>query len=329
MKDYLLKKKKLEFIKTVIKWQNLPKVWKAKFETGEDMRLWFDSISKLESYQEFTEEVKKILKNYNVKILTDEEKKIEFLTFVKKYHQIPERGSKYFSDNSDMFVWYANYKRTHNSYESKIIKYLKEYQDFDLEPIWFNIKNEFINIIKKLKRVPEYGEAIFSNYNIDVRVVYEKIKTYDKPLYEKILLHLDTYRNKSLSIEDRVKELEIKVSELGYIPELGESRFTDGTDMFTWYTKYKKNFPYIIDEVNKFVKEEPIKKVNIYTIPTFENTGNFYDIYVNVNEHLDITEITSYEELKEKDNAIEIGETNSLKPNEEISFIDIKKGIIK
>ena len=142
-------------------------------------------------------------------------------------------------------------------------------------------------------------------------------------------MHLDTYRNKSLSIEDRVKELEIKVSELGYIPELGESRFTDGTDMFTWYTKYKKNFPHIIDEVNKFVKEEPTKKVNIYTIPTFENTGNFYDIYRNVNEHLDITEITSYEELKEKDNAIEKGETNSLKPNEEISFIDIKKGIIK
>ena len=128
MKDYLLKKKKLEFIKTVIRWKNLPKVWKAKFDTGEDMRLWFDSISKLEKHKDFTEEVKNVLKNYNVTILTDEEKKKQFLNTVKKYKKIPERGSLYFSDNSDMYSWYMNYKRKDSNYETNIIKYLKEYQ---------------------------------------------------------------------------------------------------------------------------------------------------------------------------------------------------------
>ena len=332
MKDYLIKKKKLEFIKTVIRWQNLPKVWKAKFDTGEDMRLWFDSISKLEKFKDFTEEVKNILKNYNVKILTDDEKKIEFLNTIKKIQRIPERGSLYFSDNSDMYSWYMNYKSTHSNYESKIIKYLKEYQDFDLEPIWHIIKHEFITIIKKLKRVPEYGEAIISDYNIDVRVIYEKIKTYDKPLYEKVLLHLETYKGKSMSIEDRTKELEIKIQELGYIPELGESRFTDGTDMFTWYTKYKNNFPQIGNNIDSLIKEEQPKqnkKVNIYMIPNFENTESFYDIYINVGERLDITDVVSFETLKEKDTTIEKRGSFSLKPNEEISFIDIKKGIMK
>lgn len=330
MKDYLLKKKKLEFIKTVIRWKNLPKVWKAKFDTGEDMRLWFDSISKLEKHKDFTEEVKNVLKNYNVTILTDEEKKKQFLNTVKKYKKIPERGSLYFSDNSDMYSWYMNYKRKDSNYETNIIKYLKEYQEFDLEPIWDTIKHEFITIIKKLKRVPEYGEAIINDYNIDVRVIYEKLETYNKPLYEKVLLHLETYKDKSLSIEDRIKELEIKVQELGYIPELGESRFTDGIDMFTWYTKYKNNFPEIGARVSEYVKTENLnKKVNIYMIPNFENTSAFYDICVNVGEHLDITDVVSFESLKEKDTTIEKSESFTLKPNEEISFIDIKKGIIK
>lgn len=330
MKDYLLKKKKLEFIRTVIKWQNLPKVWKAKFDTGEDMRLWFESVSKLESYKDFTEEVKKVLKNYNVTILTDDDKEKEFLVVVKKYKKIPERGSMYFSDNSEMNSWYMNHKKKNARYEGKVIKYLKEYQDFDLEPIWPDIKHEFMAIIKKLKRIPEYGEAIINDYNIDVRVIYEKLETYSKPLYEKVLLHLETYKGKTMSIEDRIKELETKIKELGYLPTLGEARFTDGIDMFTWYTKYKNNFPQINEKIGTVEEQEEVtKKVNIYMIPNFENTGKFYDIYINVGERLDISDIVSFEELKTKDKTVEKRGSFSLKPNEEISFIDIKKGIMK
>lgn len=333
MKDYLLKKRKLEFIKTVIRWQNLPKVWKARFEDGEDMRIWFNQISKLDSYTDFCEEVENILKNYNVKILTDIEKEKEFLTAIKKHNRIPERGSLYFSDNDDMYTWYMNYKKKNNKYETTIQNYLKEYEDFDLELIWEDIKHEFITIIKRLKRVPAYGEAFLSNYNIDVRVVYEKLKNYDKPLYEKVLLHLETYKDKSLSIEDRIKELQEKIKELGYIPELQEARFSDGTDMFTWYIKYKNNIPSIKEQILPVVKKEhpnKNKSVNIYMIPNLKNNrGTLYNIYVNSGERLDLTDITSYEDLKEKDSTVDKRGELLLKPNEKISFIDIKKGMSK
>jgi len=331
MKDYLLKKRKLEFIKTVIRWKNLPKVWKARFEDGEDMRIWYNQISKLDSYSEFCEEVESILKNYNVKILTDIEKEKEFLIAIKKYNRIPERGSLYFSDNDDMYTWYMNYKQKNDNYETKIHKYLKGYEDFDLELIWEDIKHEFITIIKRLKRVPDCGEAFLSNHNIDVRVVYEKLKTYDKPLYEKVLLHLETYKDKSLSIEDRIKELQEKIEELGYIPELKEERFSDGIDMFTWYTKYKNNIPSIKEQISPVLKEEHPNKnklVNIYMIPNFKNNrGTLYNIYVNLGERLDLTDIASYETLKEKDSTIDIKEVELPKSNERLSFIDIKKGI--
>lgn len=331
MSDCLVKKRKLEFIRTVIRWQNLPKVWKAKFEDGEDMRLWFNKISKLESFADFVTGVENVLKNFNVKILNDKEKEIEFLNAIKKYNQIPERGSLYFSDNSDMYTWYMNYKRNNSEYESIVHNNLTEYRDFDLEPIWEDIKQEFILIIKKLKRVPEYGEAIFSNYDIDVRVVYEKLKTYDTPLYEKVLLHLETYRDKSLSIDDRIKELSTKVEELGYIPDFQEARFSDGTDMFTWYTRYKNNIPAIGKNIeSKIQEEQPQKKVNIYRIPRFKNkNGTFYTLNVNSGERLDLTDITSPEIEQEKKSTLEERETIFLKPSEEISFTDIKKGISK
>lgn len=322
MKDYLLKKKKLEFIKAVIRWENLPKVWKAKFEDGQDMRIWFDHIKNLESSADFVKEVESILKTYDVKILTDKEKIKEFLIAIKKYNKIPERGSSYFSDNGDMYTWYMNYKIKNSEFETKVHKQLKEYVDFDLEPIWDDIKHEFIVIIKKLKRVPEYGEAFLSDYNIDVRVVYEKIKTYDKPFYEKVLLHLETYKDKSLSVEERIKELKDKVEDLGYLPELQEARFSDGTDMFTWYTKYKRTIPDIRKYIEPSIKsEQPNQLLNIYMIPKFKNkTGSFYNLYINSGEKLDLTEITSNEKnLSSKEEL--------LKPTEEISFTDIKKGI--
>lgn len=331
MKDYLLKKRKLEFIKTIIKWKNLPKVWKARFEDGQDMRIWFNQIKTLDSYADFVTEVENILKNYNVKILTDKEKTKEFLSAIKKYNKIPERGSLYFSDNDDMYTWYMNYKRKNGEYERIVHKQLKEYTDFDLEPIWENIKHEFIIIIKRLKRIPEYGEAFLTNYNIDVRVVYEKLKTYDQPFYEKVLIHLETYKDKSLSMDDRIKELKDKIEELGYLPELQEARFSDGTDMFTWYTKYKNNLPLIKEHIEPTIKQEhPNKIVNIHAIPRFKNKkGTIYNLYINSGERLDLTDISVYEKLKDKNTNISKKEELLLKPSEEISFTDIKKGISK
>lgn len=331
MKDYLLKKRKLDFIITVTKWKNLPKVWKAKFEDGADMRLWFNKILNLESYSEYVNEVINILENYHVKILTDQEKEEEFLNAIKKYNKIPERGSLYFSDNNDMYTWYMNYRQNNGEYVKKIHSNIKLYNEFDLEPVWDDVKYEFVNIIKKLKKVPEYGEAIISSHNLDVRAIYEQIETYDKPLYDQVWIHLETYKNKSFSFENRIQEMKDKVSLLGYIPSFQESRFDDGIDMFTWYTKYKNNIPNIGYSIDSQVKREYPNKnehVHIYTIPNFKKTiDSFGTIIINAGERLDLTDVISYETSKpQNDNATESASDKS-KSNETISFIDIKKGI--
>lgn len=320
MRDYLLTKRKLEFKKIVIEWQSLPKIWKLKFEDGQDMRIWFNKLISLGSHDKYIAEISNILANYNIKILTDIEKEKEFMNIVKKNKRIPERGTLYFCDNVEMYTWYMNYKRNNSEYAKKINKITSEYKDFDLESIWKYIKPEFLLIIKRLKRVPDYGEAILSNYNLDVRTVYEKLEKEDKPRYEQALLHLETYKDKSLSMDDKLKELKLKVKVLGYLPEFKEYTFSDGIDMFTWYTKYKDNLPVIGEHIEPLLNgEHPNKNklVNVYTIPQFKTkTGESYNININSKEKLDLSDIVSYEQ--------KISNINS---KEKLSFTDIKKGI--
>ena len=101
--------------------------------------------------------------------------------------------------------------------------------------------------------------------------------------------------------------------------------------MFTWYTRYKNNISLIKEHIEPIIKNEKTnKQVNIYLIPSFKNkTGTNYSIYVNSGERLDLTDVISYESLLKKDPEIDIRGEIFLKPNEEISFIDIKKGISK
>ncbi len=85
------------------------------------------------------------------------------------------------------------------------------------------------------------------------------------------MLHLQIYNKNALSIDDRIKELLDTVSNLGYIPFLQESRFSDGTDMFTWYARYKNILPNLDKDIKvRISKEEPTRKVNIYVIPNFK-----------------------------------------------------------
>ena len=48
------------------------------------MRLWFNKIMKLEQFSDFVTEVENILKNYNVKILTDDDDSLEMQVFSNK-----------------------------------------------------------------------------------------------------------------------------------------------------------------------------------------------------------------------------------------------------
>ena len=330
MSNNLFEKRKLEFIKIVIQEQRLPKVWEFKFQDGEDMRIWFDKISKLEQFKSFINEVNGILKKYQKTILSDKEKEGEFLNCINTIKHIPLKGEMYFSDNSDMYMWYMNYKKKNKDFETIVYINLPEYINFDLETVWPLIKQEFITILKTLKRVPEFGEVILQN-DIDVRVVFEKLKKYDPTFIEKLILHLETYNKKGLTIDKRIEELKMAVLSLGYIPALQEVRFTDGTDMFTWYTKYKDKIPNLEIEISSLVtKPSKETKVNIYLIPNFKSKGGkFYTICTNIGEKLDLSEIISFEEAQKIDPTIVKRGGIILKRGEEIGSISYVKGKTK
>lgn len=319
-----------EFKDYVMMHHNLPVVWTTRFSDGEDMRLWFNQILKSGEFNEFITEIDSILQQFGLKILSDTEKEQEFLNYIANYNQIPLYGQSYFSDNDEMHSWYMSYKQKHNNFETTVHNYLTEYQDFDLAEKWPLIKKEFINIIKQFKRIPNHGEAIIQD-GIDVRVIYDKLETFDPEFVEKLLLHLQTYNRNALSKDDRVNELLTSVSNLGYIPFLQESRFSDGTDMFSWYNVYKERIPNLEMEVNAKIKTvPPTRKVNIYLIPNFRNTGGkFYTICTNEGERLDLSEISSFEEAKKLDeNLVKRGGV-ILKGDEEIESVNFAKGKAK
>ena len=327
MNENIFKKRKYEFVETIIKEGRLPKVWEFRFSDGEDQRLWFNKIYKLDLYKENYKEIEIVLNKYNIKVLNDLEKEQEFLKCIKNLNRIPFKNEVYFSDNDEMYMWYLNYKKKNHNFETIVHNSLSEYQDLDLATIWPDIKQEFIDTLKLLKRVPNHGEVILQN-DIDLRVIYDKLKTYDPKFFEKMLLHLQTYNRKSLSLDERIKELKATVLSLGYIPDLQESRFSDGTDMLIWYTRYKRKYPNLEIEINSLIhKEKPNKKVNIYLIPNFKNTGGkFYTIFTNVGEKLDLSNINSFEEALEIDSTIVKRGGVILKKDEEIDSVSFKKG---
>lgn len=320
----IYERRKSEFIETIIKEKKLPKVWEFHFSDGEDMGLWYNQISKFNQFQDFINEVNELLKNLDIKTLNDKEREEEFLVYIKKLKRVPVKNEIYFSDNIDMYTWYIKYRINNKKFETIVHNNLPEYQELDLAEIWSLVKQEFITILKKLKRVPNHGEVILQN-GIDVRTIYDKLETYDPVFFEKLLLHLQTYNKKGLSIDDRVKELKEAVSELGYIPDLQESRFSDGTDMFIWYMNYKSKLPNLEIELNSLIhKPKPSKKVNIYLIPKFKNdTGKFYTIRTNVGERLDLSNIHSLEKL---DSSLEERGEFFLQPDEEMETVSIVKG---
>lgn len=330
MSKELFEKRKIEFKNFITIERRMPKVWEARFSDSEDMRLWFNKISKLENFKDFVNEINIILGKYNLKILSDKEKEQEFMNYIEYNIQIPLYGEAYFSDNDEMRSWYMSYREKNRNFETIVHNNLKEYQELDLAFIWSFIKSEFIAIIKKLKRIPNHGEVIIQD-GIDVRVIYDKLESFDPEFTEKLLLHLQTYNSKKLSIDDRIKELLLTISNLGYIPFLQESRFSDGTDMFTWYNRYKNVLPNLDKDIQlKLTKEEPKRKVNIYLIPNFKNKGGkFYTICTNVGERLDLSNISSFDEAQAIDDTLVKRGGVILKQNEEIESVDFVKGRTK
>lgn len=300
MKKELFKIRKYELVEVINRIKRLPNIWEYTFSDGEDMRKWYDSISQLGIYNDYIREINILINKYHIRTLSDKELEEQFINTISKLEHLPKKNEVSFTDNTDMYSWYIKYKNNNPSFEYKVKEYLPEYKDIDLTNIWPSCKQEFINILKQLKRVPRYGEYILDN-NIDIRVLYDKLEHYDPVFFEKLLLHLETYKLKKLSIDKRIEELRLEVIRLGYIPYLQESRFSDGTDMFTWYMRYKVNMPELSEELSKYIINKD-KNITIYTIPKFINrTGKYYNLQTNIDEVLDLSNLISYENLDKQD----------------------------
>ena len=146
----LYEKRTVEFKEFVKREHRLPRAWEVRFSDNEDMRLWFNKLSRVQFYQGFFTEIDNLLSNYDLKILSDREKEFEFITYINSHSQIPLYGEAYFSDNDEMRSWYISYKEKNRDFETIIHNSLKEYQELDIEAIWSFVKVEFISIIKKL-----------------------------------------------------------------------------------------------------------------------------------------------------------------------------------
>ena len=174
MSKELFEKRKIEFKEFVTREHRMPRIREVRFSDNEDMRLWFNKISKVERYKDFINEINSLLSNFDLKILSNKEKEQEFIDYISQNNQIPLYGEAYFSDNDEMHSWYMGYKEKNRNFETIIHDSLKEYQELDLASIWSFVKVEFINIIKKLKRIPNHGEVIIQD-GIDVRTIYDKL----------------------------------------------------------------------------------------------------------------------------------------------------------
>ena len=110
MSKELFEKRKIEFKEFVTREHKMPRIWEAIFSDNEEMRLWFNKISKIEKYKKIFTEINEILSNFDLKILSDEEKEQEFINYINENNQIPLYVESYFSDNDEMHSWYMGYK---------------------------------------------------------------------------------------------------------------------------------------------------------------------------------------------------------------------------
>ena len=324
-KKKLYEKYKYEFLNYINKNHKLPKVWEARFSDNTDMRLWYDKVTRCDELHLFKNEVKEILDGFNFRILDDEEKSALFFSYITANLRFPMYGEEYFSDNSEMYSWYRGYILRNREYEKMICDNLCENQNFDLAEIWSSVKSDFIKTIKAIKRKPRYGEFIVSN-GTDVRVIFEKLATFDPKLYDMLLLYIIESTSKGISFDERENQLISWITINGYIPELQEVRFSDGVDMYTWYVKYKNNTLKLNKILETIIEDKSKKNVNIYMIPEFQNkAGRFYVICTNVGEKIDISEVSSYSEAKKIDSSISKVGGIILTKQEKIGSISIKE----
>lgn len=322
----LFEERKKFFKDYVIKEKRLPRYWEMTFADGQDLRQWFDSIVNTNQFDDYIKEIKDVLSLYGLKLLTDEEKEQTYLEYIALKGQMPLYREAYFEDNEDMNVWFSHYRKVNPDFERTIIDSNIDYRAFELEEIWFAIRDDYVKALKSMNRIPSVGELRVPQ-GIDARIIFDKL-TIERPKEaEEIRMQIYGSKKSALTIENRIKEFIAEVKKLGYIPELQEKRFSDKIDMFTWYTIAKDRIPGLEEKVNSLVQKNTIKKINIYFIPEFRKTGGkFYRIVSNEGEVLDVSNLTSLEEAKKVDSTFNTRGGIILKADEEIDSDNVFGG---
>lgn len=309
-----LYKKYLEEFKLIVKDGKLPKVGEYRFFDGVDVRTWFDKTYTLNT--ECIIGLQRIINDNDVIILSDSEKEEIFTNFVKENERIPQKKEFYFEDNTESRSWFLKYIKDNSDYVTKILEYLKEFKELDLNTVWPECKNEFTKIFLSKEKILNYNEKKLSN-GIDFRVLYEKLLLSSnesiQEYTEAINLYLLGGKEKRLTIEERLEELKEEIIRLRRLPSLRESRFSDGGDMHTWYKKYQKEeflnkkINNLKDEVKDLLDEFKVRKITVYAIPNYKNTkgGKFYTICSNAGRIIDTEDLTTFEELQRLDPTIE------------------------
>lgn len=325
MSNDLFNKRKEEFIVYINSNHKLPRVWEARFSDNTDMRLWFNKISRNSEFVQFVGEISSLLLVYDYELLNDNDKCSQFMDYISVNNHIPMYGNAYFTDDDEMSMWYRNYILKNPDFEREVCESLSEYKELDLAMFWTDVRSDFIKTIKSIKRMPKYREFIVSN-GVDVRVILDKLATFDPRLYDMLILYMFENKSRGLSFDEREEQFISWISSFQYIPELQEARFSDGVDMFTWYTKYSRLVPRLRETV-KSIANEKIKGINIYLIPEFNNKdGKFYIICSNEGEKLDISGIKSISKIKKIDPTFNRCGSVVLKKDEKIKSIIIGDG---
>lgn len=257
MRD-LYESRKMAFRKFVSDNNRLPNTWEVSFLDGEDMRLWFDELSRtgLDDAKNF---MYQIYNCYNIKILSQIERELEVIEIVQKNEKIPFQGEVFFSDGSDVFKWIYPVREDNKDFVRFINNFSNDYLDLDISMYLEEIKKDLTKLVKDIKRLPKYGEKKLIS-NIDARCAINKLMNLDQEYVERLLLHIESYKKNKLESADRAGIYLMKIDMLGYEPTLGECRFIDGTDMYTWVKRYKELIPFFKEEIEKRVISEKRRK---------------------------------------------------------------------
>ena len=271
----------------VAKNERLPMIGEVTFSDGMDMRLWFNGLAPLIGKAQFVDEVFKAIEGAGIFLLNDKEKETEFLDCVSRIKHIPYYREEAFSDNSDMYSWYMNYRLRNSLFERSVCNCLPEFNEFDINTI---LDDGMWIAVRIFLRCADKRNKTYKDVDM-MTIVYKLIKE-EPARFEKELLQVNA--EGGLTQQARKEHFLETIRLLGYVPDLQEVRFADFVDMYTWYNQVGILDQEIVQAVRDVEGSQEKKKYNIYLFPSVKNTtGGAVYVACRSEEALTIVDGTS------------------------------------